>query len=75
MNSIKCFQCGKTCSTIVPDDFVLRGTVTCPECEQTISDDKYYDGIDDPRLVILENEVKKTGGRATSRRWRRNEIA
>lgn len=29
-----CFTCGRSCSTIVPDYTVVRGTVTCSECEE-----------------------------------------
>lgn len=29
---LNCFTCGKVCSNEVPDDTILRGTVTCPEC-------------------------------------------
>jgi len=27
-----CFDCGKVCSSEVPDSTVLRGVVTCSEC-------------------------------------------
>lgn len=29
---LKCFTCGEDASTEVPDDIILRGVVTCPDC-------------------------------------------
>jgi hypothetical protein len=29
---LRCFSCGKSVSTTVPDNTVLRAILTCPEC-------------------------------------------
>lgn len=31
---LKCFECGKGATTEVPAGTLLRGTITCPECEE-----------------------------------------
>jgi hypothetical protein len=61
---LNCFSCGKVCSNEVPDDTILRGTITCPECTAKEPD---WDTIDtaprDGTLVLLYNK-----------RWRDQDI-
>lgn len=61
---LNCFSCGKVCSNEVPDDTILRGTITCPECTAKEPD---WDTIDtaprDGTLILLYNK-----------RWRDQDI-
>lgn len=36
---IRCFYCGKSVSSELSDDVVLRATVECPECAALCADD------------------------------------
>ena len=45
---LRCFSCGKSVSTEVPDDTIFRATAECPECVETHD----YDSLEKLRAKI-----------------------
>ena len=39
MIRLHCFACGKSVSTEVPDNTIVRAILTCPECIEQIEED------------------------------------